>query len=147
MLTRIESVLKEKGYDVWSVSSEAPVYEAIQLMAEQRVEALPVTSGSKLVGIVAERDCARRVTLQGADPKKVRVSEIMTSPVVFVTPAHTVGDCMRIVTDQGVTHLPVLEGETMVGVVSIGDLVKSLVGDQDRTIKHLEGYITGQYPG
>ena len=147
MLTKIEAVLNEKGRDVWSLSPAATVHDAIQLMADKRVEALLVISHGKLVGIVTERDCARRVTLPGKRSTDVRVSEIMTSPVVFVTPAHTVGDCMRIATGKGIAHLPVLDGEVVVGVVSMGDLVKSIIREQDTTISHLEAYVTGKYPG
>ncbi len=146
MQTKIASVLKEKGYDVWWVPPDARVYDAMHLMAEKRVEALPVLEASRLVGIVADRDCTRRVALQGADPKQVQVRSIMTSPVIFVSPDHTVGDCMRIVTDSRVPHLPVVENDKVIGVISIGDLVKTMVEEQDRTIKHLEGYITGRYP-
>lgn len=147
MQTSIESVLNAKGRDVWWVPPEATVYDAIHLMVEKRVEALLVMSDSKLLGIVADRDCTRRVTLQGTNPREVHVGSIMTSPVIFVSPKHTVGDCMRIVTDTRVPHLPVVEDGKVVGVVSIGDLVKTMVDEQDRTIRHLEGYITGKYPG
>jgi signal-transduction protein with cAMP-binding, CBS, and nucleotidyltransferase domain len=145
--TRISEVLRTKGHDVWWLPPDASVYDAIHLMAEKRVEALLVLQDSELVGIIAAHDCSRRVTLQGADPKHVRVSSAMTSPVIFVSPDHTVGDCMRIVTDSRVAHLPVVEDGKVVGVVSIGDLVKTALDEQDRTIKHLEGYITGRYPG
>ena len=147
MLTRIETVLNRKGRDVWSLAPDANVRAAVQTMVEKRIEALPVLSEGRLVGIVTERDCARRVTLPGKDPQQVRVSEVMTSPVVFVTETHTVGDCMRILTDKGFAHLPVLDGDTLVGIVSMGDLVTSIVREQDATISHLEGYITGKYPG
>lgn len=147
MQTKISAVLREKGHDVWWVPPDARVYDAIGLMAEKRIEALLVLDGAKLVGMLAAHDCSRRVTLQGADPKQVRVGSIMTSPVIFVTPDHSVGDCMRIVTDSRVPHLPVVENDKVVGVVSIGDLVKAALDEQDTTIKHLEGYITGRYPG
>ena len=147
MLTKIEAVLNQKGRDVWSLSPAATVHDAIQMMAEKRVEALLVMSHGRLVGIVTERDCARQVTLLGKDPTDVRVSDIMTSPVIFVTPNHTIGDCMRIATGKGIAHLPVLDGDTVVGVVSMGDLVKRIVREQDTTIKYLEGYVTGKYPG
>jgi CBS domain-containing protein len=145
--TRIGTVLDHKGRHVWSVAPDATVYDAVDLMAEKRVEALLVMDGPNLVGIVAERDCSRRVTLRNADPKQVRAREIMTSPVITVTPAHTVVECMRIVTGRAVPHLPVVDADTVVGVVSIGDLARAAMGDLDRTVKHLEGYITGRYPG
>lgn len=147
MLTTIASVLKQKGHDVWSVPPAATVDEAIYLMTQKRIEALPVLSDGRLVGITSERDCARHVTLQGRDSTKVLVREIMVSPVVFVSPQHTVGDCLRILTDNHITHLPVVEGKAVVGVVSVGDLMRSLVSTHAETITHLEGYISGKYPG
>jgi CBS domain-containing protein len=144
--TTIASVLKKKGNDVWAVSPSASVSDALHAMTQKRIEALLVLFQDKLVGITTERDCARKVMLQGKDSKNVRVSEIMTSPVTFVSPQHTVGTCMWIITEKGITHLPVVEGETVVGVVSIGDLMKSIVESQSETIAHLEGYISGKYP-
>lgn len=143
--TKIASVLNRKGHNVWWVPPDAHAFDAIHLMAEKSVEALLVLDGHRLVGIVAEKDCSRRVTLRGADPKQVQVGAIMTSPVIFVGPDHTVGDCMHIMTESRVTHLPVLENDRVVGVVSIGDMVKTMLDEQDQTIKHLEGYITGRY--
>jgi CBS domain-containing protein len=148
VLTKIDALLARKGRDVWSVRPEATVHEAVHLMADKRIEALIVLSGDdKLVGIVTERDCARRVTLDGKDPRAVQVRDVMTSPVVFVTGNYSVGDCMKILSEKGFAHLPVLDGERLVGIVSMGDLVNSIVHEQDHTISHLEGYITGKYPG
>lgn len=147
MLTTTASVLKKKGHDVWSVPPSASVAEAIDLMTQKRIEALLVLLKGQLVGIVSERDCAREVILRGSPPNKVPVSAVMSSPVVFVSPKHTVGDCMWIVTEKRVTHLPVVDGQTLVGVVSIGDLMKSIVETQNETIAHLEGYVSGKYPG
>lgn len=147
MLTKIEDVLKDKGRDVWSVGTTATVHDALQLMAEKRVETCLVISEGKLVGMLTERDCARRVVLPGKKPSEVRVGDAMTSPVVFVSPDHTVGDCMKILTDRGFAHLPVVDGEKVVGVVSMGDLVQNLVKDREHLIGHLEAYITGRYPG
>jgi CBS domain-containing protein len=146
MLTRIETVLSRKGRDVWSVAPDATVHDAIRMMADKRVEALLVLVEGNLVGILTERDCARRVTLDGKDPRGVRVSEVMTSPAVFVSPGHTVGDCMKILSERGFAHLPVLEGRTVVGVVSMGDLVNSIIHEKDHAIGHLEAYISGRYP-
>lgn len=145
--TTIATVLDRKGRDVWSVPPDATVYDAVHLMTAKRVEALLVMDGTELLGIVAERDCSRRVTLRRADPRQVRVAEIMTSPVITVTPSHTVVDSMRLVTEKAVPHLPVVDGGGVIGVVSIGDLARAAMGELDRTIKHLEGYITGRYPG
>ncbi|WP_291990347.1 CBS domain-containing protein [Luteitalea sp.] len=147
MQTTIASVLNHKGHEVWSVPPTALVSEAIQVMAQHRIVVLLVLSDDQLVGIISERDCTRKVILPGRSPDKVRVGDAMTSPVVFVSPAHTVGDCMWIMTDKGFTHLPVVDGGRVVGVVSSGDLLRSIVKTQSETINHLEGYISGKYPG
>ena len=147
MLTKIDTLLHHKGRNVWSLPPTATVHEAVHTMADKRIEALLILSDGKLVGILTERDCARRVTLQAREPKSVRVSDVMTSPVVFVTGDHTVGDCMKILAERGFAHLPVLDGDTVIGIVSMGDLVSSMVREHGDTISHLEGYITGRYPG
>lgn len=147
MKSAISTVLDRKGRQVWSVSPSSTVHEAIGQMVERRIEALPVVADGALVGIITERDCARRVMLTGKSLKDVRVSEAMTSPVVFVTEAHTIGDCLQILSEKGFAHLPVLTGPTMVGLISMGDLVTALVNDRESTISHLEGYISGRYPG
>ena len=143
----IAMVLKEKGQNIWSLDPEALVYDAIEMMANKHVGALLVTSGGKLVGIISERDYARKVILQERSSKQTQVKEIMTSSVVVVRPDQTVEDCMRLMTENRIRHLPVVENEKVLGVVSIGDLVKWVVSAQAETIHQLQHYIAGGYPG
>jgi CBS domain-containing protein len=143
MTTTIGAVLRQKAGDVLSVPPDASVYQAIEIMAEKGVGALLVMERGELLGIVSERDYARKVVLQGHSSKDTPVTAIMSSPVVTVTRQHTVGECLRIITDKHFRHLAVVEHGTVVGVVSIGDLVNCVITEQEQTIRHLHAYISG----
>ena len=142
----VNSVLRRKGRNVLSVRPDASVYEAIALMAENSVGALLVVADSMLVGILSERDYARKVVLQSRSSKDTQVTDIMSTPVITVTPGHTVEECMHLMTDKRIRHLPVVEGTAIIGIVSIGDLVRSVITVQGEMIQQLQQYINGPYP-
>lgn len=141
----ISAILKGKGGRVWTVDAATTVYDALALMADKAVGALPVVvGGSTLVGLVSERDYARKVMLLGRSSRETTVSEIMTAPPLTITPGCTVDEAMHLMTDERVRHLPVVDAAGQLsGLVSIGDLVKWIISSQERTIEHLQMYIAG----
>ena len=142
----IAEILHHKGSSAWCISPEAMVFDAIQLMADKNIGALLVTENNQLRGIISERDYTRKIALKGRSSKQTPVKEILSEHVIHVTPSHTVEECMRLMTKHRVRHLPVLEAERILGVVSIGDLVNWIISAQTTTIHQLETYISG-YPG
>ena len=139
----IRELLDEKGRQVWSIASTMSVYDALALMAEKNIGAVTVTDDDRLVGIFSERDFTRDVVLQGRAAKETRVSEVMTSRPVCVAPEQTVEECLALMTDKRVRHLPVVEQDSVIGLVSIGDAVKAVISEQQFTIEQLELYISG----
>jgi len=139
----VRHILQGKGGLAWSVAPDTTVYDALKLMAEKNLGAVIVLQGDKLVGIFSERDYARKVILKGKSSKETTVEEIMTSDVVTVEARHSIEECMAMMTSKRIRHLPVVEAEKIVGVISIGDIVKAIISDQEYTIKQLESYITG----
>ena len=143
----VESVLKSKKTDLFSVSPETKVFDVVKLMAEKNIGALLVIEGKTLIGIATERDYARKVILMGKSSKEIPVREILTLPMVKAKPSNSVDECLRLMTENRVRHLPILDGENIIGVVSIGDLVNWVISAQDVTIKQMENYIAGNYFG
>ena len=144
---KIGEILKDKGVMVWTILPDATVFEAIQMMAEKNVGALLVTTREgKLTGMISERDYTRKVAIKGRSSKELKVREILSTKVVHATPEHTVEECLRLMTEHRIRHLPVLDGESIAGVISIGDLVNWIIRSQEQTINHLHNYITGAYP-
>ena len=142
----VGAILAHKGSAVWSIAPNSMVFDAIQLMADKNVGALPVVDNGQLVGMISERDYTRKVALKGRSSKDTPVREIMSHEVVTVNVADTISECMRVMTDSRIRHLPVMEGKKIVGLVSIGDLVRGIISAQTATIEFLEKYITGDYP-
>ncbi len=142
----IRQLLRSKGYDIWSIVPQATAYEALQIMSEKDVGALLVIDDEEnLVGIFSERDYARKVILKGKSSKDTSVGELMTDVVFSIDPQDTIQDCMALMTTKHIRHLPVIKNERLIGIVTIGDVVKQIISDQESTIRHLEKYITGDY--
>lgn len=139
----VRHLLHEKGGQIWSVGPKATVYEALELMAEKNAGAVLVLENSKLIGIFTERDYARKVVLKGKTSKTTTVGELMTTEILYVNPDDTIEDCMALMTEKRTRHLPVMESGKLVGLVSIGDVVKAIISDREFTIRELERYITG----
>jgi CBS domain-containing protein len=140
----VKQILQTKGDQIWSVSPETNVFDALQLMAEKGIGALLVMSNGEVAGIFSERDYARKVILMGKSSKNTPVSEVMTHRVLCVSPATTVGECMVLMTEKKIRHLPVMDNDKLVGFISIGDVVKSIISEQEYLIEHLENYIVGR---
>ena len=144
-MTTIRELLQGKPSEVWSVRPTSTIYEALELMSDKGIGALPVVEDGRVVGIFSERDYARKVILKGRASKSTRIEELMTSPVLYVRPEQTVNDCMALMTEKRVRHLPVLENGKLIGLITIGDIVKQVVVEQEQTIEQLANYITGTH--
>ena len=143
----VSAILANKGSNYWAVSPDQTVFQAISMMAEKNIGAVLVVRNERLIGILSERDYTRKVVLLGRASKATRVEEIMASQPITVTSRNSLDECMRIMTEHRIRHLPVVENDQILGVVSIGDLVNWIISAQSAAIDHLEGYISGKYPG
>ena len=141
----VSQLLTAKGRDVWSVGPDTTVFVALQLMADRKVGALLVLEQRRLVGVFSERDYARKVILKGKSSKEILVRDIMSSEVIFVRPDQSIDECMSLMTEKRVRHLPVMDSEKLVGVISIGDVVKTVIAEQEDVIDQLEHYISGTF--
>lgn len=141
----VRQLLQSKGGTVWTISPQTSVYEALQMMAEKNIGALLVVQTSKLVGLFSERDYARKVILQGRSSKTTTVGELMTREVLYISPDDSIEDCMALMTAKRNRHLPVIENDKLIGIISIGDVVKEIIRDREFTIQQLERYITGGF--
>ncbi|TYB32351.1 MAG: CBS domain-containing protein [Flexistipes sinusarabici] len=146
-MSTVKDILSKKESQVHTVSPEKTVFEALKIMSDEDIGALIVTVGDSVKGIFSERDYARKVILKGKSSKDLKVSDIMTTDVLFVTPKNTVEECMALMTEKRIRHLPVLENKKLTGLVSIGDIVKQVISDHKFTIKELEKYISGDIAG
>ena len=141
-MRRVKEILAVKGHDIWSIGPAESVYDAIHLLAEKEIGALLVMDGDDLVGVISERDYARQIILKGKSSRETRVTDIMTSKVTTASPNQDIGECMALMNDRRIRHLPILEGGAVVGVLSIGDLIRAIIAEQQSTIVDLEKYIT-----
>lgn len=143
-MVTVQQVLREKGSAVWSIGPDATVYEAVEMMAERRVGALPVIDwASNLVGIISERDYTRKIVLQDRSSRATKVREIMTPDVLQVSPTTSIDECMMLISEHRIRHLPVVDGERVVGMMSIGDVLKTIITEKQSLIEQLESYISG----
>lgn len=142
-MNTLNQLLKSKSREVWSIGPDASVYDAIHLMAEKGIGALVVLQDESLVGIISERDYARQVVLKDRSSKETLVKDIMSGKVIYADPDQTVDECLAVMTEKRIRHLPVMDGGQMVGLISMGDLVKTIIAEQKLTIDQLERYITG----
>ena len=143
-MVTVQHLLENKGGEIYSISPDASVYSALMLMAEKRIGALLVLENDKLTGVVSERDYARKVILKGKSSKDTTVHDIMSSRVFYVSPEHRIEECMALMTDKSIRHLPVMQGDDLVGIISIGDVVKAVISEQEFIIDQLEQFITGR---
>src|SRR5699024_1707735 len=142
-MKKIKELLREKGNEVCSIDPDASVFDAITLMAEKNIGALLVMRGSRVVGVISERDYARKVTLENHASRDTKVAQIMSDRVIYAEPSETVEECMALMTDKHIRHLPVMQDNELLGLVSIGDLVKAVIAEQKFMIEQLEHYISG----
>ena len=139
----VSDILQTKGREVFTITPQTIVFDALKMMADKNVGALVVMDGAKVTGILSERDYARKVILHGRSSRELETREIMSTNVYFVSPEQNIEDCMALFTNKRVRHLPVLQTDKLIGIISIGDAVKAVIAEQESTIKHLENYITG----
>ena len=144
-MVNVRDLLRTKPAELWTVAPNASVFQALELLAAKDIGALPVVEDGRLVGIFSERDYARKVVLKGRASRDMSVSDVMVRTVICVSPKDSNNDCMALITERRIRHLPVMEGERLIGIVTIGDVVKQIITEQDHTIEQLERYIRGSY--
>jgi CBS domain-containing protein len=142
-MKRVKEILSSKGGDIWSIGPDDSVYAAIHLLAEKKAGALAVIDGERLIGIISERDYARQIILKGRSSENTLVKEIMSSNVITTSPGQDIQSCMQLMTEKRIRHLPIIDDDKLVGMISIGDLVRAIIADQKSTIGDLEKYISG----